>query len=77
MLSITNILDFERPVDQVSLIQQTALCATGFIWSRYSMVITPKNYNLFAVNVTLAATGTYQLMRKVKHEWAKQDTKAL
>ena len=41
----------------MSAMQQTALCATGFIWSRYSMVITPKNYNLLWVNLTLAATG--------------------
>ena len=48
--------------------QQIALCATGFIWSRYSMVITPVNYNLFLVNISLAVTGTYHLARKIKHE---------
>ncbi|CAK8988449.1 Protein pirA [Durusdinium trenchii] len=70
MLSVSNILDFDRPVDKISTMQQTALCATGFIWSRYSMVITPKNYNLFAVNISLAVTGTYQLSRKIQAEWA-------
>jgi len=69
MLSISNLLDFNRPVYKISTMQQTALCATGFIWSRYSMVITPKNYNLLAVNVSLAATGSYQLVRKLKQEW--------
>uniref|UniRef100_A0A7S2WFC1 Mitochondrial pyruvate carrier n=1 Tax=Mucochytrium quahogii TaxID=96639 RepID=A0A7S2WFC1_9STRA len=75
MLSVSNILDFERPVENISLMQQTALCATGFIWSRYSMVITPKNYNLCAVNVTLAATGSYQLLRKIKYEWEQRQSK--
>eukprot|EP00472_Partenskyella_glossopodia_P006080 CAMPEP_0197517682 /NCGR_PEP_ID=MMETSP1318-20131121/2745_1 /TAXON_ID=552666 /ORGANISM="Partenskyella glossopodia, Strain RCC365" /LENGTH=249 /DNA_ID=CAMNT_0043067455 /DNA_START=90 /DNA_END=839 /DNA_ORIENTATION=+ len=65
MLSISNLLDYDRPVEKVSTMQQTALCATGFIWSRYSMVIIPVNYNLFAVNVSLAVTGSYHLGRKL------------
>lgn len=44
----------------------TAITATGVIWSRYSMVITPKNWNLFSVNIFMALTGSYQLARKVK-----------
>ncbi|GAB5362560.1 hypothetical protein AAMO2058_000807900 [Amorphochlora amoebiformis] len=71
MLSITNLLDYNRPVEKVSTMQQTALCATGFIWSRYSMVIIPVNYNLFAVNISLAVTGTYHLGRKVYSEFNK------
>lgn len=67
MLSFTNIIDYDRPVEHMSTLQQTALCATGFIWSRYALVINPKNWNLFAVNVTLAVTGTYHLGRKIKH----------
>eukprot|EP01052_Picozoa_sp_SAG31_P023164 SAG31_NODE_1889_length_6986_cov_3.253666_5_plen_221_part_00 len=38
-----------------------ALTATGVIWSRYSMVINPVNYNLFAVNVVLAISSGYHL----------------
>lgn len=68
MLSISNILDYDRPIEKVSLPQQTALCLTGFIWTRYSMVITPVNWNLFAVNIILAITGSYQLYRKVRYE---------
>jgi hypothetical protein len=41
--------------------------ATGVIWSRYSMVITPKNWNLFAVNVFMAGTGIVQLYRKFSY----------
>jgi hypothetical protein len=56
-LSVANIMDINRPVEKVSTAQQTALCATGFIWTRYALVITPVNYNLCAVNLVLAATG--------------------
>lgn len=40
------------------------MTATGIIWSRYSFVITPVNYNLFSVNAFMAVTGGYQLYRK-------------
>lgn len=43
------------------------MTATGVIWSRYSMVITPKNWNLFAVNVFMAGTGIVQLYRKFSY----------
>lgn len=36
---------------------------TGAIWSRYSLVITPKNWSLFGVNMFVAATGFSQLAR--------------
>uniref|UniRef100_A0A6S8AXW8 Mitochondrial pyruvate carrier n=1 Tax=Aplanochytrium stocchinoi TaxID=215587 RepID=A0A6S8AXW8_9STRA len=73
MLSVSNLIDFNKPVENISTMQQTALCATGFIWTRYSFVITPVNYNLAAVNVGLALTGSYQLARKLKSEWANKD----
>jgi hypothetical protein len=41
-----------------------AITATGVIWSRYSTQINPVNYNLLAVNIFMAATGSYQLYRK-------------
>ncbi|KXJ05710.1 Mitochondrial pyruvate carrier 2 [Exaiptasia diaphana] len=41
----------------------TALAATGLIWSRYSMVIIPKNWLLFSVNIGLGITGLNQLGR--------------
>lgn len=63
-LSASNIADYNRPVDKVSFAQQTALTLTGFIWMRYSLVIYPVNYNLFAVNSVLGFTGAYQLFRK-------------
>ena len=44
-----------------------AIAATGLIWSRYSVVIYPVNYNLLAVNAFMAFTGLYQLYRKAKY----------
>lgn len=43
------------------------MALTGVIWSRYSLVITPKNWNLFAVNVFMAGTGLTQLYRKATY----------
>ncbi|KAH9652058.1 mitochondrial pyruvate carrier [Citrus sinensis] len=65
-ISIANIADFSKPPEKISYPQQLAVTATGVIWSRYSMVITPKNWNLFSVNVAMAGTGLYQLSRKIK-----------
>ncbi|WAR07560.1 MPC2-like protein [Mya arenaria] len=65
-LVIAGIGDIARPAEKLSQFQSSALAATGLIWSRYSLVITPKNYNLFAVNVFVGATGLYQLYRIYK-----------
>ncbi|KAJ3197423.1 hypothetical protein HK101_003849, partial [Irineochytrium annulatum] len=49
-----------------------ALAATGIIWSRYSVVITPINYNLMSVNLFVGATGIYQLFRIFQHDQQKK-----
>ncbi|KAJ3108571.1 Mitochondrial pyruvate carrier 2 [Phlyctochytrium planicorne] len=53
-----------------------ALAATGIIWSRYSMVITPINYNLMSVNLFVGASGIYQLVRIFNYEQSKKKTVA-
>ncbi|CAN7983799.1 unnamed protein product [Ixodes pacificus] len=67
-LVVAGIGDLARPADKLSASQSTALAATGIIWSRYSMVIIPKNYNLFSVNIFVALTGLYQLLRIFRYE---------
>ncbi|KAL2911787.1 Mitochondrial pyruvate carrier 2 [Polyrhizophydium stewartii] len=62
-LVIAGLSDLQRPAEKLSLTQTIALAATGIIWSRYSLVITPVNYNLFSVNIFVGATGCYQLYR--------------
>ena len=39
------------------------------IWSRYSLVIIPKNFNLLSVNMFVAWTGLYQLFRIYRWDW--------
>lgn len=67
-LVIAGIGDLARPADKLSASQSGALAATGLIWSRYSLVITPKNMQLFSVNVFVALTGLYQLARIYQHQ---------
>nr|XP_039270094.1 mitochondrial pyruvate carrier 4-like [Styela clava] len=66
-LVIAGLSDYFRPPDKLSLNQSVSLMATGFIWSRYSLVIIPKNWLLFSVNVGLGITGTSQVYRVVKY----------
>ncbi|GAO47874.1 hypothetical protein G7K_2070-t1 [Saitoella complicata NRRL Y-17804] len=42
-LVIAGASDFARPAEQLSLSQNAALVATGTIWTRWSMIIKPKN----------------------------------
>ncbi|KAF4665603.1 Mitochondrial pyruvate carrier 2 [Perkinsus chesapeaki] len=67
-ISAANLVDYKRPVEKVSIPQQLALFATGVIWARWSFVITPVNYNLALVNVCLASTAFYHLMRKLVYD---------
>ncbi|KAF8134628.1 mitochondrial pyruvate carrier [Boletus edulis] len=55
--------DLNRPAEKLSVSQNIALAATGMIWVRYSLVITPVNYSLAAVNFFVGATGLSQLAR--------------
>jgi len=68
-LSLANLADIDRPTDKISLSQTCALTATGVIWSRYSMVINPVNYNLMVVNIALGASSGYHLFRKLKADY--------
>lgn len=58
-----SIADMRKDPRLLSTPQQTAVAATGLIWSRYSTQIVPVNYNLLSVNIFMAATGLYQLYR--------------
>jgi mitochondrial pyruvate carrier 2 len=71
-ISLANLSDLNRDPDLVSTPTQVAVTATGIIWSKYSLDITPKNYNLLAVNAFMACTGAIQLYRKYVHEQKKK-----
>lgn len=49
LISIANISDLNKPADKLSVPQQGALAATGFIWSRYATQIQPFNVRCFSV----------------------------
>ncbi|XP_063850921.1 mitochondrial pyruvate carrier 2-like isoform X2 [Scylla paramamosain] len=74
-LVIAGLGDLARPAEKLSASQSTALAATGTIWSRYSLVIIPKNWYLFSVNMFVAGTGIYQLCRIAHYEWSKGKAK--
>ncbi|KAI9883879.1 MAG: hypothetical protein M1823_004344 [Watsoniomyces obsoletus] len=62
-LVLAGISDFYRPPEKLSLTQNLALTATGSIWTRWCLIIKPKNYLLAAVNFFLAIVGTIQVSR--------------
>ncbi|XP_056244992.1 mitochondrial pyruvate carrier 2b [Seriola aureovittata] len=72
-LVAAGLADMTRPADKLSTSQSAVLTATGLIWSRYSLVIIPKNWNLFAVNFFVGSAGASQLYRIWRY---KQDKKA-
>jgi len=65
-LVIAAFSDLLRPPEKLSEKQSGALMATGVIWSRYSLVIKPKNWNLFSVNMFVAISNGIQLFRIYK-----------
>lgn len=71
-LVIAGLGDLSRPANQLSIGQSASLLATGVIWSRYSLVIIPKNYSLFAVNVFVALTQLIQLSRAYNYSSAQK-----
>lgn len=67
-LVIAGISDFARPVETLSGTQNAALFATGFIWTRWCLIIKPKNYLLASVNFFLGCTASVQLSRIIMYQ---------
>ncbi|EDW42860.1 mitochondrial pyruvate carrier 2 [Drosophila sechellia] len=67
--------DLARPADTISVSGCAALAATGIIWSRYSLVIIPKNYSLFAVNLFVGITQVVQLARAYHYHQSQEKLK--
>lgn len=62
-LVAASLSDMQRPPEEVSVPQCAALAVTGCVWTRWSFVITPLNYNLALSNLFVAGTNVYQLSR--------------
>ncbi|ODV90400.1 hypothetical protein CANCADRAFT_17684, partial [Tortispora caseinolytica NRRL Y-17796] len=60
---IAGIADLKRPVESLSGTQQIALFATGAIWTRWCLIIKPRNVMLASVNFFLGAVAGGQLVR--------------
>jgi len=67
-LVLAGVSDFYRPADKLSLTQNVALTATGAIWTRWCLIIKPKNYLLAAVNFFLGCVGVIQVSRILAYQ---------
>ncbi|XP_037952380.1 mitochondrial pyruvate carrier 2-like [Teleopsis dalmanni] len=72
-LVIAGIKDLKRPVEKLSINQSVVLAMTGFIWSRYSVVIIPKNYSLLSVNLFVGLSQLYQATRAINYRMSQKD----
>lgn len=68
-LVIAALKDLTRPAELLSAEQAAAVGATGYIYSRWSAIIIPKNYTLMSVNVFVAITQTIQLYRALNYKY--------
>lgn len=67
-LVIAGLNDLQRPVESLSGTQQIALFATGVIWTRWCLIIKPKNYLLASVNFFLGGVAGMQLTRLYSYQ---------
>ncbi|KAG6316425.1 hypothetical protein E4U22_007093 [Claviceps purpurea] len=75
-LVIAGISDFARPAEKLSFTQNFALTCTGLIWTRWCLIIKPKNYLLAAVNFFLGLVGVVQVTRILMADAAKKEALA-
>jgi hypothetical protein len=73
MISGASFMDLNRPTDKISLPQYTALTATGFFFTRYSLLVTPVNYTLCSVNIALFLSSAWHLSRKLKADFFDEE----
>ncbi|KAK1763566.1 hypothetical protein QBC33DRAFT_241327 [Phialemonium atrogriseum] len=69
---LAGVSDFARPAEKLSLTQNGALTATGIIWTRWCLIIKPKNYLLAAVNFFLGVVGVIQVTRIVMYNQSQK-----
>jgi hypothetical protein len=67
-LVLAGAADFARPASQLSLSQNAALTATGFIWTRWCFIIKPRNIFLASVNFLLGCVGITQVVRVLLYQ---------
>jgi len=75
-LVLAGIADLFRPAEKLSLTQNLALMGTGAIWTRWCLIIKPKNIFLATVNFFLFCVGTTQVSRIMFWRSSQKDTPA-
>ncbi|TQS36753.1 hypothetical protein Golomagni_02789 [Golovinomyces magnicellulatus] len=68
---LAGISDLYRPVEKLSLTQNLALTSTGLIWTRWCLIIKPRNILLATVNFFLGLVGIVQITRIAAHNYSK------
>ncbi|KAL1957237.1 hypothetical protein VTO42DRAFT_6143 [Malbranchea cinnamomea] len=63
LLVLAGLSDMARPAEKLSLTQNAALMATGAIWTRWCLIIKPRNILLAAVNFFVGCVGLTQVVR--------------
>ncbi|RCI08596.1 hypothetical protein L249_4736, partial [Ophiocordyceps polyrhachis-furcata BCC 54312] len=76
-LVLAGISDFARPAEKLSVTQNFALTCTGLIWTRWCLIIKPKNYLLAAVNFFLGIVGVIQLTRIGLHASSQKSSSTI
>lgn len=72
-LVIAGLGDLTRPASQISMNQSATLCGANLIWSRYSLIIIPKNWSLFAVCMFTSLTQFIQLARAYNYSLSSEE----
>ena len=65
--------DFARPASTLSISQNAALMATGAIWTRWCLIIKPRNMFLASVNFLLFCVGGTQVARALMYQRSLKD----
>lgn len=71
-LVLAGVSDFARPAEKLSVTQNVALTATGMIWTRWCLIIKPRNILLAAVNFFLGIVGVIQVSRIAAYNYNKK-----
>ncbi|KAA8569259.1 hypothetical protein EYC84_000922 [Monilinia fructicola] len=72
-LVLAGISDLARPAEKLSLTQNAALTATGIIWTRWCLIIKPRNILLATVNFFLGMVGVVQVTRILLHQRSEKN----
>jgi len=71
---LAGVSDLYRPAEKLSLTQNAALTATGLIWTRWCLIIKPRNVLLATVNFFLGIVGIVQVSRILNYRYSTGNT---